>query len=49
MKCGGCVGHVKRVLEEQENVTEVCVCVCACVYMCACECTCMCVLTLLKA
>eukprot|EP00983_Pelagomonas_calceolata_P130063 1161658-Pelagomonas_calceolata.AAC.3 len=23
MKCGGCVGHVKKVLEEQENVTEV--------------------------
>ena len=23
MKCGGCVGHVKRVLEEHESVTEV--------------------------
>jgi copper chaperone CopZ len=25
MRCGGCVGHVKKVLEEQEGVLEVCV------------------------
>jgi copper chaperone CopZ len=23
MKCGGCVGHVKKILEAQENVVEV--------------------------
>jgi len=22
MRCGGCVGHVKKILEQQENVTE---------------------------